>query len=101
MSDLIRIIRAPEEISALVAGLREAVMAAEITPGAVLDVFEAWAGALGERETADIPGVQFLSIWLRRGTLERRPSHNIFCKRAQCAARRGRRRCIEWRIDTC
>ncbi len=59
-----------EEISVMAGELRETVYATEITPSAVLDGFEAWASALGERETADIPGVQFLRIWLRRGTLQ-------------------------------
>jgi len=70
MSELVRVIGLPDEISVLATELREAVSATEITPSAVLDVFEAWAAALGERETADIPGVQFLRMWLRRGTLE-------------------------------
>jgi hypothetical protein len=70
MSDLIRTIRSPEEISTLAEDLRNAAAASEIKPCQVLDVFEAWAAALGEVETAEIPGVQFLRIWLRRGTLE-------------------------------
>lgn len=70
MTDLIHVIGLPDEISALATGLRETVSATEITPSAVLDGFEAWAAALGERETADIPGVQFLRMWLRRGALE-------------------------------
>ena len=36
----------------------------------VMDVFEAWAAALGAPETADMPGVAFLRMWLRRSTLE-------------------------------
>jgi hypothetical protein len=70
MSELIRVVGLPGEISVLATGLRETVRANEITPSAVLDVFEAWAAALGDWETADIPGVQFLRMWLRRGTLE-------------------------------
>src|SRR5271157_1803765 len=70
MSNLIHVIGLPDEISVLATELRETVSATEITPSAVLDGFEAWAAALGERETADIPGVQFLRMWLRRGTLE-------------------------------
>jgi len=50
--------------------LRERLGATEITPDMVLEVFEAWAATLGQRETVDIPGVQFLRMWLRRGTLE-------------------------------
>ena len=70
MSEIIRVIGSTEEISAVAAKLRETVSATEIPAGAILDGFEAWAAALGERETADIPGVQFLRLWLRRGTLE-------------------------------
>ncbi len=68
--ELVRSIDKPEEISAAAGELRERVSAVEITPNMVLGVFEAWAAALGERDTADIPGVQFLRMWLRRGTLE-------------------------------
>ena len=41
-----------------------------LTPKEVLAVFEAWAGALSPRELDVIPGVAFLKLWLRRGTLE-------------------------------
>jgi hypothetical protein len=70
MSELIRGIDRPEEISVTGTELRESLCATEITPNMVLEVFEAWAAALGQRETVDIPGVQFLRMWLRRGTLE-------------------------------
>lgn len=70
MSEIVRVIGSTEEIAVIATELRETVSASEITTSAVLDGFEAWAAALGERETADIPGVQFLRIWLRRGTLE-------------------------------
>jgi hypothetical protein len=52
----------PEEIFALAAELRKAVNAAEISTREVLDGFESWASALGEGETAEIPGVQFLRL---------------------------------------
>jgi hypothetical protein len=70
MNEIIRVIGSTEEISALATELRETVSATQITTNAVLDGFESWAAALGERETADIPGVAFLRMWLRRGTLE-------------------------------
>ena len=70
MSELIQSINSPDEISLIGRKLRESLSAAEITPNTVLEVFEAWAATLGQRDTADIPGVQFLRIWLRRGTLE-------------------------------
>lgn len=70
MSEIIRVIDSTEEISALATELRETVSTTEIATSAILDGFEAWGAALGERETADIPGVQFLRMWLRRGTLD-------------------------------
>lgn len=70
MSKIIRAVANPGEISLLATELRESLSATELTPCTVLDAFEAWAAALGEPETAHIPGVQFLRIWLRRGTLE-------------------------------
>jgi hypothetical protein len=70
MSELILHIDRPEEISSPASELRGTLRAAEITPDGVLEVFDAWAAALGVRETVDIPGVQFLRMWLRRGTLE-------------------------------
>jgi hypothetical protein len=54
----------------MAAELRESLNATEIATRAVLDGFEGWSAALGELETANIPGVQFLRMWLRRGTLE-------------------------------
>jgi hypothetical protein len=70
MNDLIRNIDSPEDISVAAAELRQVVSANEITPSASLDVFEAWAAALGSPMTSDIPGIAFLRLWLRRGTLE-------------------------------
>ncbi len=35
----------------------------------MLDVFEKWAAALDDRSVREIPGVAFLRLWLRRGTL--------------------------------
>src|SRR5690349_8931159 len=70
MNDLIRSVDSPGEISAAAAELRQNVCAAEITPNAILDVFDAWAAALAAQDTANVPGVAFLRLWLRRGTLE-------------------------------
>ena len=70
MNDSIHVIDSPEQISAAAERLRQTAMATEVTPDTVLDVFETWAAALGARDTADIPGVAFLRLWLRRGTLE-------------------------------
>jgi hypothetical protein len=70
MNDLIRNVETPEEISAAATELRQVVGAKEITPNASLYVMEAWADALGTSDTAAIPGIAFLRLWLRRNTLE-------------------------------
>jgi len=70
MNDFTSVIDSPEQISLAAERLRQTVMTTEITPNTILDVYETWAAALGARETADIPGVAFLRLWLRRGTLE-------------------------------
>src|SRR5260221_10003274 len=36
----------------------------------MLEVFEQWAAALDGRELREVPGLAFLRLWLRRGTLE-------------------------------
>jgi Acyl-CoA reductase (LuxC) len=69
MNALIRVVTSPEEITVAADRLREAVSATEDTPGAILDVLEAWGVVIGEAETAEIPGVAFLRLWLRRSTL--------------------------------
>lgn len=60
----------PAQISEAAARLRQSVSDLEITPDDVLKVFEAWAKKLDARELDQIPGIVFLRIWLRRGTLE-------------------------------
>jgi hypothetical protein len=60
----------PAEISAAAAKLRQAVLDTEISPNDVLTVFDSWAKNLGGRELDDAPGIPFLRMWLRRGTLE-------------------------------
>ncbi len=59
-----------EEISSAARGLRQVALEKSLTPDAILEVFERWAAALGEGEASDIPGVTFLRLWLRRGTIE-------------------------------
>jgi acyl-CoA reductase LuxC len=70
MNDLIRNIDSPGDISVAAGQLRKVVSENEITPDMSLEVFEAWAGALGGLKTTEIPGIPFLRLWLRRGTLE-------------------------------
>jgi hypothetical protein len=63
-------IQSPEEISAAAQRLRRAALDPNLTPDAILEIFERWAGALDKSEARDIPGVTFLRLWLRRGTLD-------------------------------
>jgi acyl-CoA reductase LuxC len=60
----------PQEITYAAQRMREIVQQREITPRTVLDVFERWAAALDGRELREVPGLPFLRLWLRRGTLE-------------------------------
>jgi hypothetical protein len=70
MSEIVHVVDSAGEVRALATELRAALAGPEISTSTVLDGFEAWATALGEEETAGIPGVPFLRMWLRRGTLE-------------------------------
>ncbi len=70
MSGLIQPVDSPAEIADAAAELRRAASEAEITPNEVLESFESWAKKLDARELDEIPGIVFLRMWLRRGTLE-------------------------------
>ncbi len=70
MIELTHNVNSPEEISAAAAKLREVVLGANVSPNDVIAVLDAWGKALDARELDDIPGIVFLRIWLRRGSLE-------------------------------
>jgi hypothetical protein len=70
MTELLQNVSSTVEISDAAARLREAVLDAEVSPNNVMTVFEAWARSLDARELDDVPGIVFLRMWLRRGTLE-------------------------------
>jgi len=70
MSELIHGIASPGEIVCAAQRLRKTALEKDLTPKAVLDVFERWAAALDAPGVREIPGVAFLRLWLRRGTLE-------------------------------
>ena len=70
MTALTQKVDSPAEISAAAVRLREAVSSRELSPNDIIDVFEAWAKNLSGREFDDAPGIVFLRMWLRRGTLE-------------------------------
>ncbi len=59
-----------QQIASAAQRLRLLALERNLTPDAVLDIFERWAAALDKGEVRDVPGVTFLRLWLRRGTLE-------------------------------
>ena len=69
MGEVIHTIASAQEITSAADRLREAAQK-ETTPQAVLELFEQWAAALDAPGLREIPGLAFLRLWLRRGTLE-------------------------------
>jgi len=69
-SRLIRAVQLPAEISDAASELRDYIANDPITPNEVISIFESWAKSLDSRELDEVPGIVFLRIWLRRGTLE-------------------------------
>jgi hypothetical protein len=67
---LTQIVSSPEEISSAAARLRQAVLDTEVSPNDVITVFDSWAKSLNALSLDDAPGIPFLRMWLRRGTLE-------------------------------
>jgi len=70
MTELQYHVNSPEEITSAAVRLRQAVFETEISPNDVMNVFDCWARSLDARELDDVPGIVFLRMWLRRGTLE-------------------------------
>jgi hypothetical protein len=68
--ELIQRIASADEITGAAQRLRKTALEKDLTPGVVLEVFEQWAAALDASGVREIPGVAFLRLWLRRGTLE-------------------------------
>lgn len=69
-TELVQAVDSAGEIAAAAGRLRDIIHDEEISPHAVLEVFENWSAALSARELQEIPGLAFLRLWLRRGTLE-------------------------------
>lgn len=63
-------IQSPQDLASAAERLRRAALDQNLTPGAILEIFERWAATLDKSQARDIPGVTFLRLWLRRGTLE-------------------------------
>ena len=69
-TDLVHAIDSPQEIAGAAQRLHAVVREEEISPNAVLDIFERWSAALAATDLQEVPGLAFLRLWLRRGTLE-------------------------------
>jgi len=69
MPDPIQTVDSPQAIIAAAEQLRRVFLEKELLPDAALDVFERWSAALA-KGGAEVPGLAFLRLWLRRGTLE-------------------------------
>src|SRR5260370_13164941 len=63
-------VHSPQEITCAAQQVRKIAREKEIAPQTVLEVFEQWAAALDGRELREVPGLAFLRLWLRRGTLD-------------------------------
>jgi hypothetical protein len=63
-------VSSPEQISEAASRLRQTVRDVDVTPDEVLAIFDRWAKKLDAPELHDTPGIVFLRMWLRRGTLE-------------------------------
>ena len=70
MSELVRVVNSADEISAVAQRLRARTLRSHITPAQVIEVLERWGAALHGPALEAIPGVPFLRLWLRRGSLE-------------------------------
>ncbi|MFZ0958885.1 MAG: acyl-CoA reductase [Candidatus Sulfotelmatobacter sp.] len=70
MTALVHNVNSPDEISRAAAKLRQVVLDADLSPNDVITLLDSWGKALDARELDDIPGIVFLRIWLRRGSLE-------------------------------
>jgi hypothetical protein len=65
-----QVVDSPAAISDAAEKLRKAASDEVITANEVMTVFESWAKRLDVRELDTVPGIVFLRMWLRRGTLE-------------------------------
>jgi hypothetical protein len=70
MSDLIHLVDSVEDINRAALRLRGVASNKEVDLRTVLDLFERWAAALQGTGMEAIPGVAFLRLWFRQGTLK-------------------------------
>jgi len=94
LTALVQKVDSPAEISSAAATLHQAVLDAEVSPDQVISVFESWARGLDDRELDDVPGIPFLRMWLRRGTLEPIITRELGCNGLHSGwTEHGRARC--------
>jgi len=70
MPDLVQQFDSARDVTAAAQRLRERALARELTPAQVIAMLEHWGESLRGPTVDAIPGVAFLRLWLRRGTLE-------------------------------
>lgn len=70
MSQVIPMANSPLEIAHTARQLREVALNKPLSLDAALDLLEKWSAALQGGELDNVPGMPFLRLWLRRGTLE-------------------------------
>jgi len=70
MIDLVQTVNSPEQITAAALPLRARALSSQLTPIQVIEVLVRWGAALRGPALDAIPGVAFLRLWLRRGSLE-------------------------------
>jgi hypothetical protein len=70
MPDLVQQFDSPREVTVAAQRLREQALDLELIPSQVIEILERWGESLRGPLIDAIPGVAFLRLWLRRGTLE-------------------------------
>jgi len=60
----------PEQIAEASARLRVELHSRAVSTSQLLDIFDRWSKGILESEARHVPGAVFLSLWLRRNTLE-------------------------------
>jgi hypothetical protein len=70
VTDLVFEAQTPLDIKSAALRLRERISCSRVTPTQVIDIFERWGTGLRGPALDAIPGVAFLRLWLRRGSLE-------------------------------
>ncbi|MGB7493620.1 MAG: acyl-CoA reductase [Candidatus Acidiferrum sp.] len=70
LAEIVQSVQSPAELSAAAVKLRQVVSDEDILPAEVIGIFDLWAKKLDSRDLDELPGIPFLRMWLRRGTLE-------------------------------